>query len=71
MITLTYDNESWTPNLKIYFQHSDENSPIGVCNISLSWPDTDEGWDKAEKAFDKMEELRARELVNEQLELLK
>lgn len=54
--------------------HPDENTPevryyiqphnLGVCSYALGWPDTDEGWDKAEQWFALVDEEDAREKAN-------
>ncbi|WJJ93412.1 hypothetical protein [Neopusillimonas aromaticivorans] len=38
---------------------------LGVCSFGLTWDDTDEGWDKAEKMFSEINEAEARAIVQE------
>jgi len=41
-----------------------EPQNLGVCSIAGSWPDTDDGWTAAEKAFEEMTEERAVSLAD-------
>ncbi len=50
------------PEVRFYF----EPEGFGVCSFSLGFDDNDEGWDKAESFFDKVEEEMAFSLVNNQ-----
>lgn len=36
---------------------------LGVCSTALKYPDTEGGWDKAQKAFDSMTEEKAIEIA--------
>lgn len=54
------------PEVRFYF----EPEGFGVCSFTLGFDDTDEGWDKAEEFFGKVEEDMAFNLVNNQKKLL-
>lgn len=42
---------------------------LGVCSIALKFKDSDEGWDKAEEAFDIIDEARAIAAVAEVVDM--
>ncbi len=46
LVMLTRDDEG-DPAIRFFCQPED----LGVCMVGFSFADTDEGWDKAEKAF--------------------
>ncbi len=50
------------PEVRYYFQPPD----LGVCSVAAVFPDTDEGWDRAQAAFDRTTEEIARRVVEEQ-----
>jgi hypothetical protein len=56
--------ESSKPEVRFFFQP--EN--LGVCSFSLGFEDSDEGWDAADAAFDKVTQESAVELVSKTLE---
>lgn len=60
-ILVLLDTEDTKPSVQFLFK------PIGlgVCKQALKFPDTDAGWDNAEAAFDKTDELVAVNLVAE------
>lgn len=51
------------PEVQYHFQPKD----LGVCKIAVNFPDTDEGWDKAERAFEATTEEAARKIVGKAL----
>ena len=56
------------PEVRVYF----EPEGLGVCSFALSWDDdSDESWDKAEKAFNEMGEKKARQAVEKIMKGLK
>lgn len=58
--------ESSKPEVRFFFQP--ENRV--VCSFSLGFEDSDEGWDDAEAAFDRVTQESAVALVTETLEKL-
>lgn len=56
LVKLDADPESHAPEVRIYFQPPS----LGVCSFALGFPDSEEGWDKAEAAFAAMDEAEAR-----------
>lgn len=48
--------EDGSPEVKFSFQPKG----LGVCHIAASYPDTEDGWDKAEQALKEMTEEKAR-----------
>lgn len=52
--------EDGRPEVKFAF----EPKGLGVCHIAASYPDTDEGWDKAELALKEMTEEKARAAIS-------
>jgi len=42
---------------------------LGICTIKLNFKDTDEGWDKAEKAFKQIDEKGAILAVKEAVKI--
>lgn len=51
------------PEIRFYFQPPD----LGVCSVAVGFPDSDEGWDKAEAVFDATTEEGARRVVEKQM----
>ncbi|HLV16003.1 MAG TPA: hypothetical protein VKY70_00880 [Pseudomonas sp.] len=59
-------NDECNPALNIYF----EPKGFGVCRIGLGFKDTDDGWEKRDEAFAKMDQAMAEEAVRKQLALI-
>lgn len=49
LVVMLDRNDRGDPALMVFFNHP--HPDLGVCSIAPSWDDTDEGWDRAEKAF--------------------
>jgi hypothetical protein len=56
LVKLDAAPDSGAPEIRIYFQPPG----LGVCSFALGFDDTEDGWDKAEAAFQKMDEDEAR-----------
>ena len=54
------------PEVRFYFEPKD----LGVCSFALSFDDSDEGWDKAEEFFEKIDEKMAIETVEKQTKMI-
>ena len=48
-------DEDHAPELRVYTKPQG----LGVCSAAFGFPDSDEGWDKAEGSFAEMDEERA------------
>jgi len=59
-------NDDCNPAVKIFFQPEG----FGVCCVALGFTDDDDGWEKCDKAFAKMDQAMAEEAVRKQLEML-
>lgn len=40
---------------------------LGVCSFAIGFEDSDDGWDKAEAAFESMNEERGRQIVTDRM----
>jgi hypothetical protein len=59
-ILVTVDSaDDGGPQVKFSF----EPKGLGVCHIAVGFPDTEEGWDKAELALKEMTEEKARKAI--------
>ena len=61
LVKLDTDPDEGRPEVRIYFQPEG----AGVCSLSFSFKDNDEGWGLAEKVFDKTNEAGALRAVRE------
>jgi hypothetical protein len=61
MVVMIQSNEKGDPEVRVYFQPKD----IGVCSFALVFSDTDNGWIAAEKAFESVDEKKARRFVGQ------
>lgn len=52
------------PELTITFRMPNES----VCDIKLGYPDSDDGWDQLDAAFNQVDETTAANLAREQIE---
>lgn len=52
-------NTEDSPEVRIYFQPED----LGVCSVALTHDDNDEGWERAEKSFNSVDEEKAKTIV--------
>lgn len=59
ILVLRKSDESGKPEIKIYF----EPETLGVCSITIGFPDTGKGWDKHEAAFNEIDENSALHTV--------
>lgn len=70
LVELGRHPETLNPRLRIAF-HFPDDGDLGVCEMSINFADDDIGWDKAEKAFDEIDEFKARKNVKNQIELIR
>lgn len=57
-------SDEGNPEVRFFF----EPKGLGVCSVAMSWnDDSDESWDKAEKAFANVTEERARSMAEKVL----
>lgn len=68
LVELGRHPEDLNPCVRIAFQFPDDETGLGVCEMRVNFEDTDSGWDSAEKAFEAMDEGRARKNVAKQVE---
>lgn len=59
-------NDDGNPAVKVFFKPQD----FGVCCVALGFTDDDEGWEKCDRSFEKMDAEMAAGLVRAQLDLL-
>lgn len=57
-------NDDGAPSVFLYFTPNG----LGVCRMSLSFTDSDEGWDKADHAFASIDKDKAESMVGETLD---
>lgn len=60
------ESEAGKPELRIYIQPPD----LGVCSISLEWPDTEQGWELAETALEDLVEDKAKRIAESILKMV-
>lgn len=60
------ESDKGNPELRFYIQPPD----LGVCSISLEWPDTDGGWSLAETALAHCTEEKAKTIAKSILEAM-
>jgi len=65
LVKLDACSETAVPEVRFYVKPPG----LGVCSLALKFKDTDEGWDKAEEAFDKINEPRAVDAVREVMDM--
>jgi hypothetical protein len=63
-ILVLIDSGDSGPEVRLYF----EPDGLGVCNVSLKYADTDDGWDRAEAAFNAITESDAKAIVAQAME---
>ena len=51
--------EEHSPEVRVFFEPPD----LGVCSTAFTFEDSEEGWDAAEKAFDKMDIVKVEKIV--------
>lgn len=51
--------------IRFYFKPDE----LGVCSVSISFPDTDEGWDAADMAFDRVDEDIAFDAIKDAMKM--
>ena len=54
------------PEVRFFF----EPPNLGVCSVALKFSDDDDGWDKAETAFKKVDEAQAVSIARSTIEKL-
>lgn len=54
-------SEECAPEVRFYC----EPPGLGVCSFAIGFEDSDAGWDKAEAAFNDIDEDRARKIVSD------
>jgi len=67
LVKIDRHEETMGPEVRFFFQPPE----LGVCSAALSWEDDDNGWDKAEEFFTKVDEAQVRKIVQEQLVAIK
>jgi hypothetical protein len=60
VLVMIQGGEEGDPEVRTFFQPKD----LGVCSVAMKFTDSDAGWDSAEAAFDKIDEAKARAIVD-------
>lgn len=55
------EGEDQTPEVRFFFKPQG----LGVCSVALTFPDTDQGWDDCDAAFEKVDEETSIKVVEE------
>jgi hypothetical protein len=66
IVVMIQSDDEGDPEVRLFYQPKD----LGVCSLAIGFPDTDDGWDHAEKAFAKMDEKRVRGMVSKAMKEL-
>ena len=60
LVKLDQSDGDCVPEVRIYF----EPENLGVCSTAFKYKDSDDGWDKAEKYFNEIDQSTAMSTVN-------
>lgn len=66
LVTIDVGAADNRPEVRVHFQPEG----LGVCSTALQFPDTDDGWNKADAAFAAMDEEKARKMIKVHLSRL-
>lgn len=59
-VLVMIDSGDEGPEIRFFFQPEQ----LGVCQTAMTFPDTEDGWNKTEQLFDQMDEANARKIVD-------